>query len=177
MSSSSKIVKREYKTDFVGSYVVFTYDDGHKETQPENRPMSREDVQRQIRQEEAERYATKALAIERTRYTKTEAQQNSEVASAIGRQEFDALSGRTVSEEFSQGVEAVSRVARTATSSAAVASTVVATLSLGSPVVGPRAGQRPEYTADTAATAAYKPGRFAAAANYPLERTREVSNV
>lgn len=177
MSSSSKIVKREYKTDYVGSFVVFTYDDGHKETQPPNRPMSREDVQRKVRQDEAAIYATKALAIERSRYTKSPDQLNSDVASAIARQEFDGLSGRTVSEEFSQGVEAVSRVARTSTAGAAVASTVVATLSLGSPVVGDNAGQRPEYTADTLAAATYKPGRFSAAANHPLERTREVSDV
>jgi len=160
----STIISREYLTDYVGSYVIFTYDDGHQETQPPNRPQSREDVQRQIRIAQASSNATQALAAERSRFTKTAAQAAAPNAQALGRADFDTLAGLTITNPYAQGVNAVSEVAKTASASDATVSTLISSLSLGSPVVGENAGA--EYTADTDPTASAK----------TLERTREVSN-
>lgn len=44
-------MKRETRTDFVGTFVAYIYDDGHVETDPPGRPISREDAQRQRRLE------------------------------------------------------------------------------------------------------------------------------
>jgi hypothetical protein len=51
--ASPVVRKRETRTDAAGTYVAYTYADGHIETEPPGRPLYPEDIQRQRRRQAA----------------------------------------------------------------------------------------------------------------------------
>jgi hypothetical protein len=55
-------VSKETRTDFVGTYTAYIYPDGHTETDPPGRPMTREDVQRQRLRQASTDQARKIMA-------------------------------------------------------------------------------------------------------------------
>lgn len=141
------IIKREVRADVLGTYYAFIYDDGHTETYPANRPVSREDYQRMIRNEEALKRASDAMAAEKTRYLRAGAGASNE---QIRRAEFDSLGGRIVTQQYGDAIQKRSVLADTATASKSYVDDLLSTVDLGGPVVGANAGKKREYyTADS----------------------------
>lgn len=60
-------IRTEIRTDYVGDYYAYVYSDGHVETDPPNRPLYKEDVQRLRRQELARTDALRQVAAEKMR--------------------------------------------------------------------------------------------------------------
>jgi hypothetical protein len=130
------IVKRETLTDYVGSYIANTFSDGHVETDPANRPLSKEDVQRQIRDAEALKRAKATLANERVRYTKTQAQLLSPNSQQISRAVFDVIAGGLVTKSMTDTIRQFALFAQTATADVGNVSALLSNVPLGGEVVG-----------------------------------------
>lgn len=97
---------KETRTDFVGPYTAYIYADGHVETDPPNRPLSREDVQRQRRgQVAAQSKAQRQLEAERS---------NEGVPSvSVARDLSLATASRSLVEPFHAAIEALTEAADT----------------------------------------------------------------
>jgi hypothetical protein len=125
------IVSTTEATDVAGVYTVYTYSDGHTDTNPPNRPYSKEDLQRQIRDQLAQVLATQSLANEQARYTSLAVQQNAPNVQEIARAEFDVINGNLVLQPFPDAIANFSEFASTATALPGPIQQLVSTLSLG----------------------------------------------
>jgi hypothetical protein len=132
----SEIIKQEFRTDAAGMYIAYVYDDGHTETDPIGRPLSKEDLQRKMRDDEALARAKSTLVNERARVTGRGALGSSPNAQQIARAEFDIIAGGLLTRDFNDMVRKLSEFAPTATATSAQVDTVVGTVSLGGEVVG-----------------------------------------
>lgn len=147
--SSLKIISRRTLSDAAGAYIAYTYADGHVTTDPPNRPISREDLQRQVRDTIAQQKATQSLTGERARYTKNQAQLLAPNSQQIARAEFDVINGGLVTAGVSNAVRNFTKFASTATATKDYLNEVVTTASLGGELVNPGIEFVPPYPADT----------------------------
>ena len=147
--SNLTIVKRRTQSDAAGTYTEYTYSDGHITTDPPNRPVSREDLQRQVRDTIAQQKATQSLIGERARYTKNQAQKQAPNAQQIARAEFDVINGNLVTAGVSKAVQNFTKFAGTATATTDYLDQVVSTVSLGGELATPGVEFIPPYPADT----------------------------
>jgi hypothetical protein len=117
-------MKTTTKTDYIGTYTEYLYDDGHIETDPPGRPTSKEDV---IRQRKAELY--------KTRTSRTLAADLAGGASVL----------RTTTKTYHETLNVLAEQMTTLSTPPAVRRTIINNVSLGGPLVGPAAGTRQEY--------------------------------
>ena len=83
MSSSDNIlIRSETRTDFLGEYIAYVYGDGHIETEPAGRPVTKEDFQRRRAVDLSQRSAREALASARIARSTGRANLNREQAGA-----------------------------------------------------------------------------------------------
>lgn len=150
--SNLSITSRRTLSDAAGTYIAYTYSDGHVTTDPPNRPVSREDLQRQVRDTIAQQQATQSLIGERARYTKNQAQQQAPNAQQIARAEFDVINGGLVTAGVSKAIRNFTKFAGTATASTDYLDQVVSTVSLGGELTNPGIEFVPPYPADTEQT-------------------------
>lgn len=150
--SNLSITSRRTLSDAAGMYIAYTYSDGHVTTDPPNRPVSREDLQRQVRDTIAQQQATQSLIGERARYTKNQAQQLAPNAQQIARAEFDVINGGLVTAGVSKAIRNFTKFAGTATASTDYLDQVVSTVSLGGELTNPGIEFVPPYPADTEQT-------------------------
>lgn len=127
----------ETRTDAKGAYTAYVYADGHVETSPVGRPLSREDLQRQ---RFADFSTTNALeAVESSKAGRTGGS-----PSAV-RQSHPVASLRALVPTFHEGLAAVQLVPKTMNMTQSQREALVNTYDLGGRVVGPNAGARVEY--------------------------------
>lgn len=105
---AERFIKKTIKTDLVGDYVEYEYADGHRETDPPNRPKSREDVQRERLQEAAGVKAQRNLEQQRS---KNSAYGNT--PSHIVRENLTAVSGRDLVAPYHATLHALETVSET----------------------------------------------------------------
>lgn len=165
------IVSRATLSDAAGLYLAYTFSDGHIETDPPNRPVSKEDLQRQIRDKLAQTKATQSLANDRGRYTKTQAQQLAPNAQQIARAEFDVIAGGLVVKPLTDAVRNFSQFAPTATAHEGQVDQLISSVPLGGPLEG---GKGIEYVPEhvVAAEQTTKHDNYAIERR-PLELRRE----
>jgi len=125
------IVSTSEASDIAGVYTVYTYSDGHTSTNPPNRPFSKEDLQRQIRDQLAQVLATQSLANEQARYTSLAVQNDAPNVQEIARAEFDVINGNLILQPFPDAIANFSQFADTATSLPGPVSQLVSSISLG----------------------------------------------
>ncbi len=125
------IVSRQTLSDAAGTYIAYTYSDGHIATDPPNRPVSKEDLQRQVRDTLAQQKATQALTNDRARFTKSQAQLLAPNAQQIAREEFDVINGGLVTAGFSDAIRNFTQFAPTAAATPDQTDQVVQNVSLG----------------------------------------------
>jgi len=133
--------RKEIRVDYIGPYTAYVYADGHVETEPPQRPMSKEDVQRTRRVDVTQNRAIAMLSSERAKLGLVTAN----TPAAIVRQNADSVTGKILFDQFQALLHGISDVAQTATTFAGYADTLLNTVSLGGRVVGAMAGLRPEY--------------------------------
>lgn len=127
----------EVRTDAKGEYTAYLYADGHIETDPPNRPLSREDLQRQRLADFA---TTNALeAVEAAKAGRTGS------SSSSVRQSRPAATLRALVPSFMEGMASVQLVPKTMTMTEAQRVELINSYDLGGRVVGPNAGARIEY--------------------------------
>lgn len=79
------LLREEIRTDAAGNYTAYVYADGHTETNPPGRPLSKEDLQRQRLQAASKADARTAVAAARTTTgSKTTAASRRESAAGAG---------------------------------------------------------------------------------------------
>jgi hypothetical protein len=131
-------IKTTVLTDFVGSYVAYTYADGHVETDPPGRPTSKEDVQR-LRKRQAATDNTKSfLAAE-------QAKNGAGLSVDLVRDGATAAIGRLLDKEYHETVDATSTMLQTVVADSQFRQQVIDNADLGGDIVGDKAGERPEY--------------------------------
>jgi hypothetical protein len=133
---TDKIIKKEFRTDVAGTYIANIFADGHVETDPPNRPFSKEDLQRKIRNDEALRRAKSTLSNERGRYTKSTNQLAAPNAQQIARAEFDVITGGLILRPLTDAIRNFSSFATTSTASRGQVDDVVSNVALGGEVIG-----------------------------------------
>lgn len=79
------LLRQEIHTDAAGTYTAYVYADGHTETNPPGRPMSREDMQRERISTVAAERAKQAISAARASDTQAEPQRRESAATAGGR--------------------------------------------------------------------------------------------
>lgn len=130
-------LRTEVRTDAKGSYTAYVYADGHTETDPPNRPLSREDLQRQRLADFA---TTSALeAVEAAKAGRTGG------SSSAVRQSRPAATLRALAPSFMEGLASVQLIPATMSMTEAQRTTLLTSFDLGSRVVGAKAGARVEY--------------------------------
>lgn len=151
---AERYIRKETRTDFVGSYTAYIYADGHVETDPINRPQSREDVQRARRGQAAARsQAQRQLEAERS---------NEGVPStSVARDLALATSSRSLTEPYHAAIEALTNAADTVASQPQQLSAVVGSFDLGGTLetspkeYGPAVPLREDGTGQPVRQAAY----------------------
>jgi len=133
--------RKETRVDYIGPYTAYIYADGHIETEPPQRPMSKEDVQRTRRVSATQKRAVAMLAAERAKIGLTSAN----TPAAIIRLNADSVTGRIFFDQYQALLHRISVTACSASSFQGYAKTLLNTVSLGGRVVGRMAGYRPEY--------------------------------
>jgi hypothetical protein len=128
---SATIIKTEFRTDVAGTYLAHVFSDGHTETDPPNRPLSKEDLQRQIRDAAALDKSKAMLANEHTRYTRSPAQKAAPNAQQIARDEFNTIAGGSLIKSFNDAINASVQFAVTASAPAGQVEGLIATVPLG----------------------------------------------
>ena len=127
----------EVRTDVKGTYTAYLYADGHVETDPPGRPVSREDLQRQRLADFA---TTNALeSVEASKAGRTGGS-----ASAV-RQSRPAATLRALVPTFMEGLASAQLIPKTMVMSEAQRTELLNTFDLGGRVVGLKAGARVEY--------------------------------
>ena len=133
------VVKTQTLSDAAGLYTAYTYSDGHVQTSPPNRPVSKEDLQRQVRDQLAQANATAALTNDRSRFTKTTAQLAAPNAQQIARAEFDVVAGGLVTAPLSNAINNFSKFSGSATSTESHETQLISTVPLGGSLNDPTA--------------------------------------
>lgn len=170
--SQLTIISRRTLSDAAGTYTAYTYADGHITTDPPNRPVSKEDLQRQVRDKLAQDQATRSLANDRARFTKTQAQQLAPNAQQIARAEFDVINGGLVTAGISKAIRTFTKFAATATAPDAYTDQVVASVALGGELV--KGGTEFVATTPLDANQVIETNNYAVV-RHPLELRREPS--
>lgn len=130
-------IATETRTDAKGSYTAYIYADGHTETNPPGRPLSKQDLQRQ---RFADFATTNALeAVESAQAGRTGGSQ------AAVRQSRPVASLRALTPSFHEGLALVQLVPKTMCMSPAQREDLLTNYDLGGRVIGPKAGERVEY--------------------------------
>ena len=152
-----RYVSKVTLTDYVGPYTAYTYADGHVETDPPNRPKSREDVQRERRgQVAAQSRAQRQLEAERS----TEGLPSTAVARDLSL----ATASRSLTEPFHAAIEALTDAAETIATPPEQLAALVGSFDLGGTIgdspkeYGPQTPKRDDGT-----------GRGVREAVYPVE--------
>ena len=170
------IVSITEATDVAGIYTVYTYSDGHTDTNPANRPFSKEDLQRQIRDQLAQTLATQSLANEQARYTSLAVTQDAPNSQEIARAEFDVINGNLVLQPFPDAIANFGLIAPTASATPGQASQLVSSISLGGYLTGDDENAveyvPPEVFATAAQSQTQVNPNYAAQA-YPLQLERD----
>jgi len=135
-------VRQENRTDFLGAYTAYVYADGHVETDPPGRPVSKEDVQRQRRAAVAREDARRLLAADRAK------QGRGGVPLQVQAEQGLAVTLRPMTQQYHETLNIAMQLAELYRTPSEVAKTLVETIDLGGPVVGPNAGKRPEFGED-----------------------------
>jgi hypothetical protein len=135
------MIKTEPRTDYAGSYIAYIYSDGHTETDPPGRPMSREDVQRQRLQEVSRLKAREMAQAQRSRHGVV-----SSIAPAVTRETGHSIVPRVLVQSFHETLDAIAALAPTARTNEGMLAEASGRYALGGELVGDRAGTREEYT-------------------------------
>jgi hypothetical protein len=131
---------KEIRTDAVGEYVAYIYADGHTETEPPGRPLSREDVQRQRLTDFARRQAKRALQASQSAKTTGSPKQS------IVRENRVTMAPRVLNENFAMTLSTLQVMAQTLQAPEDQRENLIRNADLGGDVVGDRAGARQEYS-------------------------------
>jgi len=164
------VVKRLIRTDAAGYYVEYTHDDGHIETAPAGRPLTKEDIQRSERQKLTLTNATKTMQAEKTRASFIA--NDPSASNSRGRDVFNQLVSADATAEFSRAVDAASVIAKTASVRPAQASSLIEDVTLG----GPAGNERSEYSAIDHQFDEERVMAFASVEHTEMSATREISN-
>lgn len=125
-------------TDIAGSYVAYTFADGHVETDPPGRPLFKEDLQRNRRIEVSKTRSLAILAAEKTKGS-------SLLPSSILRNNADVVNGSVLIMPYLQQIQKISNIAETSTAAAGQVTSLLQTVPIGGKVIGDNAGAAPEY--------------------------------
>jgi hypothetical protein len=137
-------MKTETRTDFVGPYTAYIYDDGHIETDPPGRPMSQEDAQRDRKRQIALTRARRILEIERAKYGVGVA-----APPEVVRQKAATLAGRLVAEEYHRTMAVFGQLPDTIASPAGLNQMLSDTVDLGGDISPDFMPQRPAEVQQT----------------------------
>lgn len=66
---AARFVSKEERTDYLGSYFAYIYADGHVETDPPGRPVTKEDAQRLRLRDASRSRAQRLVEAQRSRYS------------------------------------------------------------------------------------------------------------
>lgn len=124
-------------TDYAGTYTLYTYADGHTETDPVGRPLSREDVQRARLASFSQSKPTQSLGALGAVSSAAPVHVDTARVSASMAALFPALG---------KAQDAIATLASTGRSTVAALDEHSGMADLGGPVVGPRAGQKQSFT-------------------------------
>lgn len=134
-------VKTVRAEDFLGSYIAYTYADGHTETDPPNRPASREDAQR-----------TRLIAVSRDRSLAIVASQRerfgvdaASLPPSISRENAAIVNGSLLRRPYTSQVNKLSNLAETSSAPQDMCDALKTSADLGGPVVGDNASTAVEY--------------------------------
>jgi len=134
--SSGTLIRIETRTDFLGEYTAYVYGDGHVETEPSDRPVTKEDYQRRRAADLSQKNAREALASARIARSTSRANLNrDQAASAATAGLFD---------EMRKTLSAINLMAQTTGAPSSDTDTVINTVSVGGQIVGPRATVKPD---------------------------------
>lgn len=139
------LISKETRTDIAGTYTAYIYADGHVETDPPGRPLSKEDLQRQRKAQVATDRAKRMIAAERAKFGVL----GDSIPNQTLRDNATAVSSKIVLEPFHKFLHAVSEISDTATvpqTAGGHVDRLITTVPLGGKVVGDRARTRPEYS-------------------------------
>lgn len=128
-----QIVRQETRQDAAGSYIAYVYADGHVETDPAGRPLTKEDLQRQRRTEIAQAQTLQALAADRARFGIVLE------PNAVQRDKAVTVSAKVATKDYSTFLHAVSELSGTSTTPAMKGGPVdqaLTSVSIGGDVVG-----------------------------------------
>ena len=132
-------IKTEIRTDYAGTYTAFIYADGHTETEPPGRPLSREDMQRERLKDASKAQAKNVLESRRARLGLSGTPQE------VVRDNTPAASNRRLISPFARTINTMSEVASTFRTPPQQLQTLSQEAGLGGFVEGERQGERMEF--------------------------------
>jgi len=132
--------KKETRQDYVGTYTAYLYADGHIETEPPNRPQSKEDVQRKRRVAMTKQKAVAMLAAERARLGTS-----SSTPASVVQQNATVTPGTVFYAQYNALLHKISQLSGTATSFMDQVGSLLYTVGLGGYIIGDKAGVLPEF--------------------------------
>lgn len=130
-------------TDYAGSYVAYTYADGHTETDPPGRPKFKEDVQRDRLIEVARTRTQAVLALRKT----SVGIGGVPLPAGIIRQNADAISGSVLFQPYLDQIKKLENIAETSTATPAAVQSLLLTVPIGGKVNSDTSAT-PEYNQD-----------------------------
>ena len=129
--ATTLLIKTETRQDYVGPYTAYIYADGHVETDPPNRPQSREDVQRARLATLAQQQTSAALAA-----NKSAAGQNAITPPMIVQENLAVAPGLVAFPSFEEVLHDIETIAASSTSFLSEDSLLLNTVSLGGNIPG-----------------------------------------
>lgn len=125
---SGTVLRIDERTDFLGTYVAYTYTDGHVETDPPDRPVYKEDYQRQRSVELAQQNTSAAIAAARLARTTGKAGLNREQAAASAT--ADLL------DNMRQTLQTLGTLIQASVTPEGIRDTLVSSVDMGGPLIG-----------------------------------------
>lgn len=128
-----RFLREEIRTDYRGAYTAYLYADGHVETDPPGRPISKEDWQRhRLNQATAEKVARMTTAARTAAGAR-----GIPMPSDIKQAERSVPTLRALTQGFHDTLNAASVLAQTARTPMEMRHSLVASFDLGGPAGGP----------------------------------------
>lgn len=128
-------------TDIAGSYVAYTYADGHVETDPPNRPKFKEDLQRDRKIEVAKTRASAILAAEGS-------WNSAGFPSSVLRENTNIVTGSVLIRPYLEQLRKLADISETTTAAKGQIRSLLRMVPIGGKITGDNAGKQPEFVQD-----------------------------
>lgn len=132
MSSDKILLRVEERTDFLGTYVAYVYGDGRVETDPPDRPVSKEDYQRRRALELSQRDTAAAIAA--VRLSKSTGRAN------LNRDQAGSSATASALDEMRRSLQIAGMLVEASTMPETLKDQLLVQVDLGGRVIGPNAG-------------------------------------